>query len=200
MELKQRFAILNEKKKIIKSICPEINNECGIYLFYRKNDKGENCVYIGQAKKLLERTASHLLGYKKKNPSHVDKSLYKHKIYSKDNPFGWRLKILCYCNVDKLDLLEKQWIEFYTKTFCKVYNVTGGGQFDKAEDVGERYEVKLKTYRNGKNIAYNKAKEYVKTMFDKYLDYTIKGKTNKIKERKLKEFKEFLGGTENDTN
>ena len=70
--------------------------------------------------------------------------------------------------------------------------MAGGGQFDKAEDVGERYEVKLKTYRNGKAIAHEKARLYVKNMFDKYLDYTIKGKVTKIKERKFAEFGEFL--------
>jgi hypothetical protein len=32
----------------------------------------------------------------------------------------------------------------------------------------------------------------VKVFFDKYLDYSVKGVSNKIKERKYNEFKEWL--------
>lgn len=188
MDLKQRFAILNEKKKIIKSICPEITKESGIYCFYRVNEDNELCIYIGQAKCLLDRTSQHLLDSKQ----HIDKSLKKHKLCSKENPYGWKLKILKKCRIDELDYYEKEYINLYWGKNWKLYNVTGGGQFDKAEDIGERYEVKLKSYRNGKAIAYDKAREYVKTMFDKYLDYTIKGKENKLKLRKFNEFKKFL--------
>ena len=77
MDLKQRFAILNDKKKIIKSICPEITEVAGIYCFYRTNEYGEKCCYIGQAKNLLNRTAQHLMISKQ----HIDKSIYKHKLY-----------------------------------------------------------------------------------------------------------------------
>ena len=47
MDLRQRFAILNDKKKIIKSICPEVTEMAGIYCFYRINEDGEKCFYIG---------------------------------------------------------------------------------------------------------------------------------------------------------
>lgn len=192
MDMQKRYIILNEKKKIIKSICPEITTKSGIYLFCRKNEENEFCYYVGQAKNLLQRTAQHLMDKKQ----HIDKSLYVHNLYRKNNPFGWNLRVLIECKESDLDYWEKAYINFY-KNKGKLYNVNGGGQFDKAEDIGERFEVKLKSYRNGKAIAYDKAREYVKNMFDKYLDYTIKGKTNKIKERKIKEFEEFLGGTEN---
>lgn len=188
MELKQRFAILNDKKKVIKSICNGITEESGIYVFYRVNKDGENCCYIGQAKNLLTRTAQHLMG----NKQHIDKSLYVHKLYSEDNKCGWKLKIITKCSIFDLDLKEQFYINMFLNKGWKMYNVTGGGQINKKTDVGERYEVKLRTYRNGKIIADKKAREYVKSMFDKYLDYSIKGKSNKIKERKLREFKEWL--------
>ena len=188
MELKQRFAILNDKKKIIKSICPNITSESGIYLFYRKNEENETCFYVGQAKDLLTRTAQHLMGRKQ----HIDKSLYVHKLYSEDNPYGWKLKVIYKCAIRDLDFYEQHFIQYYLKQGYKTYNVTGGGQYDKKEDIGERYEVKLKTYKNGKKFAYEKAREYVKEMFDKYLDFTIKGKSGKVKERKLEEFKNWL--------
>lgn len=188
MDLKQRFAILNDKKKIIKAICPEITEVAGIYCFYRTNEHGENCCYIGQAKNLLNRTAQHLMISKQ----HIDKSIYKHKLYSEANPHGWRLKILNMCCVTDLDFCEQVYINNYLNDNWKVYNVTGGGQIDKKSDIGERQQTKLKSYKNGKNLGYDKARDYVKVMFDKYLDYAIKGKTNKTKERKLSEFKEWL--------
>ena len=188
MNLKQRFAILNDKKKIIKAICPEITEVAGIYCFYRTNEHGEKCGYIGQAKNLLNRTAQHLMG----RQQHIDKSLYKHKLYSEDNKCGWKLNVVVNCLECDLDYLEQTYITKFLNDGWKVYNVTGGGQYDKKADIGERQQTKLKSYKNGKNLGYNKARDYVKTMFDKYLDYSIKGNTNKIKERKLSEFKEWL--------
>ncbi len=194
MELKQKFAILNEKKKTIRAMCPMIvSKSSGIYLFYRLTKEKQWCYYVGQAKDLLQRTAQHLMGKKQ----HIDKSIQKHGLCVGFNAFGWRLKVLKFCKEAELDYWEQYYIKKYSSyPNSQMYNVAGGGQIDKAEDIGERFEVKLKSYRNGKAIAHDKARQYVKTMFDKYLDYVIKGKPNKIKERKLKEFEEFLGGTE----
>lgn len=189
MDLKQRFAILNKNKRIIQNLCDnEIGAESGIYAFYRTNENGEKCIYIGQAKNLLQRTAQHLMG----RQQHIDKSLYVHKLYSKDNPNGWKLRVLIKCAESDLDHFEQFYIKFNKEKGYKMYNVTGGGQFDKKSNIGERAETNLKRYRTGKNKGYDQAKDYVKTMFEKYIDYSIKGKSNKTKERKLKEFKEWL--------
>ena len=75
-----------------------------------------------------------------------------------------------------------------------LYNVTGGGQFNKRADIGERVQPNLKRYKSGKQYGYEKAREQVKTYFDKYLDYSIKDKPTKIKEKKFAEFKQFLEG------
>lgn len=192
MMSKERFAMLNEYKMLVKKICPAISARSGIYIFYRSNENLKPCVYIGQAKKLLERTASHFLG----RTSHIDKSLYTHGIYSDDNPYGWELSVLCECDINRLDELEQYYIDYYLKAGYVVYNVTGGGQKDKKQDINKRQQTKLKSYKNGKNIANEKAKDYIRTMFTKYLDFTVKPPSNKIKERKFKEFKEYLGGTE----
>ena len=189
MELKQRFAILNDKKKLIKTLYPEITNESGIYCFYRTDKDGVDCCYIGQAKNLLNRIAQHLMG----KQQHIDKSLYVHKLYDEDNKNGWKITILERCGLDELDYLEQRYIKFYSNIEnVKVYNVTGGGQFDKKADINQRQQRKLKSYKNGKNLGYEKARDYIKVMFDKYLDYSIKGKISKTKERKLVEFKEWL--------
>lgn len=191
METKQRIAILNDKKKIIKQICPDIQNKAGIYLFYRTNDKGEKCSYVGQSKNVWNRCADHIWWYKGKT-QHIDKSIYVHKLYSKDNPFGWKLEILYFCDYMQLDEMEQSYIDYFLKNGYKSYNVTGGGQINKKADIGERQQTKLKSHKNGKIQGYNKAKKEVCEFFDKYLDFTIKGKTSKIKERKFNEFKKWL--------
>ena len=189
MDLKQRFAILNKNKKIIQNLCDnEITCKSGIYAFYRTNEKGEKCFYIGQAKNLLQRTAQHLSGRRQ----HIDKSLYVHKTYNNDNPYGWKLRVLIYCDEKDLDHFEQFYIKFNQDKGYKSYNVTGGGQFNKKGDIGERQQTKLKSYKNGKDLGYEKARKEIQVFFEKYLEYTIKGKTNKTKERKLSEFKEWL--------
>ena len=163
----------------------------GIYLFYRVNEEGQNCVYVGQAKDLLYRTAQHLgVGAKK---THIDKSLFKHKLYSDKNPHGWKVCVLKVCPTKDLDSIEQQYIDYYkNRDDVKMYNVTGGGQIDKKGDIGERLQTKLKSYKNGKGLGYEKAIEEVRVFFEKYLDYSIKGKPNKIKQRKLAEFGKLI--------
>ena len=141
-DYKQILAIQRANEERIKKISPIINHESGIYLFYRNNEEGEFCVYIGQAKDLLQRTAQHLTGYKKKNPTHIDRSLFVHKLYSENNKNGWKVSVLKFAPQNELDQLEKDYIKEYQSLNCKVYNITGGGQFDKAVDINERMKLK----------------------------------------------------------
>ena len=93
--------------------------------------------------------------------------------------------------MSKEDKIDEQLLEGGREIY-KSYNVTGGGQTDKKADVGERLQTKLKSYKNGKNLGYDKAKEEVRVFFDKYLDFVVKGKPNKIKERKFEEFRKWM--------
>lgn len=185
---KQRWAIYNQYKKEVKEHCPEINNDSGIYCFFRKTEEGNTAVYVGQAKDLWQRAISHMMGRKQ----HIDKSLYKRKWYSNQNPYGWKLAVIGKYSLDLLDRAEQNHIKDLQRRGYELYNVTGGGQFDKSEDINERHEVKLKSYKNGKSIAEKKIKAQVRNYFDKYLDFVIKGKTNKTKERKFEEFKRWV--------
>lgn len=195
MTTQQRFAVQSNYEKQVAKLYPTITRKSGIYLFFRVNEKGEHCAYVGQAQNLLQRIAGHLSVRAKK--THIDKSLEKHKLCSTENPEGWKVAVLELCDKSLLDIREQAYIDHYkNRKDIKLYNVTGGGQLDKKEDVGERFEVKLKSYKNGKNFAYEKARLQVKTYFDKYLDFSIKPPTNKIKERKFAEFQEFLKGKE----
>lgn len=190
MTFKERMAILWKNKRILQYRCVALNETSGIYLFSRVNEDNENCFYVGQAKNLLERTAQHLMG----RTQHIDKSIYKHKFWSPENLTGWNVDVLEYCSLNELDRKEQEHINYFLSKGWKSYNVTGGGQIDKAKDIGERQQIKLKSYKNGKGLGYEKARNEVKVFFEKYLDFTIKGNTNKIKERKFNEFKEWLNG------
>ena len=198
MDYKQIYAIQRANEQRIKNLCPQMDNRSGLYIFYRNNEENEFCVYIGQAKNLLQRTAQHLTGYKKKNPTHIDKSLFKHKLYSETNKNGWKVAILKFAPQEELDQLEQEYISKYQNINCKIYNVTGGGQLDKAEDINARMQLKLKTYAHGKKYAYEKVRQEIAHLFDKYLDFTIKGKETATKLKAKAKFEKFIRGDSND--
>ena len=188
------YDIRNKNKKLIKEVCPDMKDQSGIYYFGRiDKDTQEKCIYIGQSRQILSRCADHLAG----RQQHIDRSLYNRKLYSESNPYGWKVGVLTYCPVQDLDKYEIAYINKYKEMNFNLYNVTGGGQFDKENDIGERMQTKLKNYKKGKSLGAEKTKNYIKTMFDKYLDFGIKPPTNKIKERKVEEFKKFLEDGEN---
>ena len=194
MNYRQIFARKNARKQQIKQLCPEIKDSPGIYMFYRwSEEKQKKCVYIGQAQKsCLERCASHLDGYKAKNPSHIDKSLYVHKLFTQKSD-GWKLKILTYCTAEQCNYLEQEFIRQYrTLDVVELYNVTIGSQGKGKFDFQERSQEKLKRYKNGKSKGKIATLRQIKVYFDKYLDFVIKGKETKIKARKLQEFRELL--------
>lgn len=168
----------------IKNICPYINNNSGIYIFYRTDEQGVNYAYVGQAKHLLKRCAQHLLGYQ-----HIDLSIKKHGLKCDKNHYGYELRVE-ECVEGRLDEEERYYIKLYIQEGYQMRNATLGGQ-DKGKVVIDSKSTK--GYRDGLDQGYRNAKKEIKLLFDKYLSCEIKGKSNKIKERKLKEFKEWLG-------
>lgn len=191
---RQIYAMKNERKKQILKVNPNIGTGSGIYMFFRtKEETNQFCVYVGQAKNILERCAGHLEGYKKQNPSHIDLSLKTHGLIIKDYLFGWNVSVLEYCDKSKLNELEQKWIQNYReKENVILYNVTIGSQGTGKVDFQERKQTQLKRYSNGKNFGYEKARKEIKYLFDKYLDFTIKGKPTKLKIKALSKFEEFL--------
>ena len=191
MDNRQRWAIQRANEKKVLKQNPRITQESGIYQFVRTNENKEMCVYIGQAKNLLQRIAAHLTVVNKE--THIDKSLQKHKLYDLQNQNGWRVFVIKKAAVDELDKWEKHYIDFYkNQKNVKLYNVTGGGQKDKAADVGERMQKKLKSYANGKAYAYEKVRREIAKLFKKNLTFSINGKTNKTKEKAFEKFKKFI--------
>ena len=51
---KKLYAIKKENEKRIKKICPEIDNQSGIYFYTREDEDGIKYSYCGLAEHLLE--------------------------------------------------------------------------------------------------------------------------------------------------
>lgn len=185
---KQIFAIRKANEEKIKKLCPEARQDSGIYCFYRIDENNFRFCYIGQASKdnLLSRCASHLEGYKQ----HIDLSIRKYGLYDEEkNQHGYKLKILCYCLAEECDEMEQFYIRQYAEDGWQLKNVEIGGKKDKT-DLNERKPGK--GYRDGIAQGRKNIQKEIKTLFDKYLTYDIKGKPNKIKQRKYDEFTAFL--------
>lgn len=183
---KQVFAIQQRYKEQIKRICPDIDDGPGIYFLTREDEDGIKYFYVGQAKKLLTRMASHMTGYQ-----HIDLSLKKRGWYSEENPYGWRLHFKHY-SLSELDEKEKYWILECTKRGYQArYNKTAGGQSEGKEKINEFRPAK--GYRDGLEQGYRNASKEVAHLFEKHLNYSKKSdKPNKNQDKALEKFEAFL--------
>ena len=183
---KQVFAIQQKYKEEIEKICPEIDEGPGIYFLIRTDENGIKYFYIGQAKKLLTRMASHMTGYQ-----HIDLSLKKRGWYSEENPYGWKLKIRQY-PVSQLDEMEKHWIlEFTKRGYQARYNKTAGGQGEGKEKINEFRPAK--GYRDGLVQGRKNASKEIARLFEKHLNYSKKSeKPNKNQDKAIEKFEAFL--------
>ena len=184
---RQVYAMKHKREEQIKGICPGITNASGIYAFYRVDENGIKRSYVGQAKHLCERCASHLAEY-----DHIALSLKRHKFYSKDNPYGWRLAYK-ECSEAELDTKEIETIKAFSDKGFQLYNVSLGGQGANHAS-GTMSAVKpQKGYRDGIKQGYKNASRDVAALFDKHLDYKPKSDPpNHHQLRAMEKFKEFL--------
>lgn len=184
---------------IIKELCPNAPSRPGIYLFWRIDENQFRHAYVGLASKsLLDRLAQHLGGF----DTHIDLSLKSHGLYNyvydktkkvwvkKDNPYGYKIHILCECPESEVNEKEKYYIKLMADKGYQLKNVTSGSQ--DSTKCGMDINRPSKGYHEGVAYGTVKTTRKVKDFFDKYLDFTIKPPTNKIKERKFSEFTEFL--------
>ena len=189
MNYRQRYTLINKYKQKWLELNPKIPNASGIYILEREENGFKYC-YVGQSLHILQRLCEHMLGYQ-----HIDISLKKRGLYSKNNLQGWQVS---YIEIPKedLDYQEQCFIKHYAMQGYQLrYNKTGGGQYDKKGFEQEQTNGYYKGLKQGKIATLRQIKVY----FDKYLDFVIKGDTNKIKQRKLEEFMELLNGTDKET-
>lgn len=182
--------IEKENMKRLLKVNPKLNGKPGIYFLLRTDENGFKFAYIGQARKsILQRLASHLVGFSQ----HIDLSLRKHKLYSEDNPYGWRVEFLNF-PPRMLDEKEKEYIKKYADAGYQLRNVSVGGQGENrdAGTIGERKSAK--GYYDGlAQGRFNLARE-LKGIIDKHLVVSLKPEkqNNKISQKALEKFNGLL--------
>ena len=138
---------------------------------------------------MLQRLTSHLVGYEQ----HIDLSLRKHKLYSEDNPYGWRVEFLNFPE-SQLDEKEKYYIKLYADNGYQLRNVSIGGQGGNRDSgsIGERKAPRgyLQGIQQGRK---NLARE-LSNIAEKHLIIRLKPEKehNKVSQKQFEKFKELL--------
>lgn len=183
-------AIEKENIKRLLKINPKLNDKPGIYFLLRTDENGFKYAYIGQARtSILQRLASHLVGYQQ----HIDLSLKRHKLYSEDNPYGWRVEFINF-PPSQLDDKEKEFIKKYADAGYQLRNVSIGGQGSNrdAGQIGERKQSK--GYYDGLAQGRKNLARELKGIIDKHLVVSLKPEkaSNKVSIKQFEKFKEIL--------
>ena len=185
MNYRQIYARKAECEKRIKEVCPQATHESGIYCFTRVDEDGFKFAYVGQASKsLLTRLGEHLVGYQ-----HIDLSIKKHGLYSQENPYGYKVNILCKCPADECNEKEQYYIKKAADAGYQLRNHNSGSQgkgrrtFDNAKP--------SKTYREGLAQGYLNARREVSHLFSLHLNVSMK-KPTKNAEKALEKFEKFI--------
>lgn len=182
-------AIEQENKKRLLKLNPKLNDRSGIYFLLREDENGFKFAYVGQAKSVLQRLASHLVGYEQ----HIDLSIRKHKLYSEDNPYGWRVEFLNFPE-SQLDEKEKYYIKLYADNGYQLRNVSIGGQGENraSGSIGERKAPKgyMQGIQQGKKVL---ARE-LSSIAEKHLKIEIRDdkKHNKVSQKQYEKFMDLL--------
>lgn len=182
-------AIEQENRKRLLKLNPKLNDKSGIYFLLREDENGFKFAYVGQAVHTLSRLASHLVGYEQ----HIDLSLRKHKLYSEDNPYGWRVEFLNFPE-SQLDEKEKYYIKLYADNGYQLRNVSIGGQGGNRDSgsIGERKAPKgyLQGIQQGRK---NLARE-LSNIAEKHLKIELREDkaNNKVSQKQYEKFMDLL--------
>lgn len=183
-------AIEQENKKRLLKLNPKLNDRSGIYFLLREDENGFKFAYVGQAKSVLQRLASHLVGYEQ----HIDLSLKRHKLYDKEkNPYGWRVEFLNFPE-SQLDEKEKYYIKLYADNGYQLRNVSIGGQGGNRDSgsIGERKAPKgyMQGIQQGRKVL---ARE-LSNIAEKHLKIELRADkaNNKVSQKQYEKFMDLL--------
>lgn len=176
-------AIERKNEQKLFAVNPKLDNRSGIYILWRT----EVHAYVGQSVRLLTRLAQHLAGYQQ----HIDLSLKKHKLYSPDNPYGYRVDFI-HCDKTELDDKEREYIQKCIDKGWILKNKTSGGQDDGKEKIAEYKPPK--TYRQGIQAGKKTLARELKSIMDKHLTVRLKEEKqgNRVSEKQLEKFNRLL--------
>ena len=186
----QRWVVEQQYRQKLLKLNPNLDDGSGIY-FLTREENGFKYAYIGQAKHIMQRMCGHLMGY----DQHIDKSIKKHKLYSNDNPCGWKVGFLHYSE-SKLDEMEQHWILEYANGGYQLLNKTSGSQGEGKAQIDEYKPPK--GYRDGiKQGRKNLAKELLH-IIEKHLIVMIKPEkaNNKVSQEQFEKFWDLLKADE----
>lgn len=182
---KQVKAIEYKNRQRLLEVNPGLNNMSGIYFLTREDEDGFLYAYVGQAKDILQRLCSHLVGYQ-----HIDLSLKKHGLYSKDNPYGWKVNYKTF-PVSQLDEKEQYYIKQYALNGYQLRNKTSGSQGQGKRQIDE-YKPS-KGYRDGLAQGRKNSSKEIAHLFDKHLSYSTKNNPpTKNQQKAAEKFEDFL--------
>lgn len=182
---RQVKAIEYKNRERLLAVNPGLNNMSGIYFLTREDQDGFKFAYIGQAKDILQRLCSHLVGYQ-----HIDLSLKKHGLYSKDNPYGWRVNYKTF-PVRQLDEKEQYYIKMYAQNGYQLRNKTSGSQGAGKRQIDE-YKPN-RGYRDGLKQGRRNASRDISHLFEKHLNYSTKNDPpTRYQQMALDKFEMFL--------
>lgn len=180
MNYAQIKAIEKKNKERILKVCPEATEDSGIYIFTRTVVHS----YIGQARNLLSRLASHLSKFDK-----IDISIKSHGLYSKDNPFGWNITVR-ECDIPSLDEKETELIErALNNDGVLLYNKQSGGQGKGKTKIADYKPAK--GYRDGLKQGYKNAQKEIAPLFEKWLKVEF-DESKKLAVRANEKLKNFI--------
>ena len=178
-------AIESENKKRLLKLNPNLDEQSGIYFLTRVDDLGIKHAYVGLAKHLLTRLAQHLSNYQ-----YIDNSIRKHGLYSKDNPYGYKVNFLHFPE-SEIEEKERYYITQYSLKGYQMKNRDTGGGAGKQE-IGERKQPK--GYYDGIQQGKKMLARELRHIRDKHLVVSLKPEksANKVSQNALEKFNYLL--------
>ena len=185
--IRKAFAIEAKNKKVLLKVNPMLNDKSGIYFLTREDENGFKYAYVGQAKHILTRLAQHLSGYSQ----HIDLSLKKHKLWSPDNPYGWRVNALNFPE-KLLDEKEQFFIKQYANSGYQLRNKTSGSQGSGKAQIDE-YKPQ-KGYRQGVQQGKKMLARELSDIAGKHLEIGLKPEkqNNKTSQKMFEKFQTLM--------
>ena len=184
MNYRQIKAIELKNRQRILAVNPKVPDASGVYILYRE-ESGIKYAYVGQAKHLLDRLASHLSGYQ-----HIDLSLKKHGFWSEENPVGYKVHFLEFPE-SQLNDMEQKYIKQYANAGYQLRNETTGSQGKGKKALGDAKSPK--GYYQGIEQGEKNARKMVAHLFKLHLDYVPKkNPPTKNQLKALEKVRDFL--------
>lgn len=191
-KFRQAKAIEAKNKKQLLEVNPYLNEGSGIYFLTRTDENGFKYAYVGQAVHILTRLAQHMVGYQ-----HIDLSIKKHGLYSKQNQNGWKIDFNSYPEV-VLNEMEQLFIKEYADRGYQLRNKTSGSQGEGKTQIDD-YRPQ-KGYRDGIQQGRKNMARELSSIAEKHLKIELRSDKadNKVSQKQYGKFMDLLkeGNTE----